>query len=108
MRKTRALIVVAAILCCATFAPSAQAAEWAGNGYYLASGQNGFTNYKVNLYWSEGKGETRAVCAGIRGYGSNCVSRGYYAAYWLSFYVNGEPYLHNHDAEGGYFRGWYR
>ena len=44
MRKTRALIVVAAILCCATFAPSAQAAECAGNGYYLASGQNGFTN----------------------------------------------------------------
>jgi hypothetical protein len=89
------------------FAAQALATEWAGNGYYLASGQNGFLNYKVNLYASEGKGENRAVCAGIRSYGNSCVGRGYYAWYALSFYVYNEPYLHNHDTEGGYFHGWY-
>jgi hypothetical protein len=107
MRKIRVLIVIAVLTCCGAFAAQALATEWAGNGYYLASGQNGFTNYKVNLYASEGKGENRAVCAGIRYYGNNCVGRGFYAWYPLPFYVHGEPYLHNHDSEGGYSHGWY-
>ncbi len=97
----------AVLTCCGMFAAQALATEWAGHGYYLASGQNGFLNYKVNLYASEGLGEDRAVCAGIRYYEKSCVGRGAYAWYALSFYVSGEPYLHNHDPENGYFHGWY-
>ncbi len=79
--------------------------HWAGNGYYLASGQNGFTNYEVNnLFESVGLGENRAVCAGIRGVGNMCVGRGQTARYSTgSEYFGFEPYLHNHDTEGGDF-----
>jgi hypothetical protein len=77
--------------------------HWAGNGYYLASGQNGFSNYYVYVYTSEGEGENRAVCAGIRGVGSTCVGRGYTASYGTGAEWYKEVYLHNHDTEGGYF-----
>jgi hypothetical protein len=109
MRKLRMLILVGAVVCCAVFAALALASrtEWAGNGYHLESGQNGFLNHKINFFLSEGKGENRAVCAGIRGVEESCVPRGSYAVYDLPFYIEGEPYLHNHDPEGGYFHGWY-
>jgi|GEM_PF-3509758 hypothetical protein len=108
MRRLRAPILIA-VVCSCVFAALALAArtEWAGNGYHLASGQSGYLNHKVSLYLSEGKGEDRAVCAGIRSYEKSCVGRGSYALYDLSFYVNGEPELHNHDGEAGYFHGWY-
>jgi len=83
--------------------------HWAGNGYYLASGQNGFLNSKVSLAESWGSGENRAVCAGIREIGDTCVGRGatayYHTVNWI--HVWSEPYLHNHDTEGGFFNGWY-
>ncbi len=108
MEKIRALIVVAAVAAFGTFASQASAkVHWAGNSYHLESGQNGFLNHKVELFFSEGKGENRAVCAGIREIESNCVGRGSFALYTLPFYVIGEPYLHNHDTEGGFFNGWY-
>jgi hypothetical protein len=109
MRKLRMLMVTTVIACCCMFAALALAGstEWAGNGYHLSSGQSGYLNHKVSLYLSEGKGEDRAVCAGIRYYEKSCVGRGSYAFYELSNYVDGEPELHNHDAEGGYFHGWY-
>jgi hypothetical protein len=50
MRKLSAVLAVVAILCLGIFAAAAQAVEWAGNGYYLVSGQNGFLNHKVWLY----------------------------------------------------------
>jgi len=108
MRKIRLLIAVVAVVCLGVFGVAqAQALEWAGNGYYLASGQNGFLNSSVYLYASDGYGENRAVCAGIRGVGDSCAGRGYIAEYVLSSDVYSEPYLHNHDAEGGYFHGFY-
>jgi hypothetical protein len=108
MRKIRALIVVAAVACLGVFGVAqAQAVEWAGNGYYLASGQNGFLNHTVRLYASDGYGENRAVCAGIRGVGDTCVGRGYIAEFILAYDIESEPYLHNHDTEGGYFHGFY-
>jgi hypothetical protein len=109
MRKLRVLMLIAVVACCGVFTALALASrtEWAGNGYYLSSGQNGFLNHKVNLYLSEGLGSNRAVCAGIRGIEESCVGRGAYALYDLGYYVEGEPYIHNHDPEGGYFQGWY-
>ena len=89
-------------------AAAAFAVEWAGNGYYLASGPNGFLNHTVHIYLSEGLGENRAVCAGIRGYGDTCVGRGSVASYsYKATVVESEPYLHNHDTEAGYFHGWW-
>jgi hypothetical protein len=83
--------------------------HWAGNGYHLASGQSGFLNHKTGLDESWGRGEGRAVCAGIREVENTCVGRGetaYYTTYH-GIYVESEPYLHNHDPEGGTFNGWY-
>jgi hypothetical protein len=109
MSKLRVLTAIAVLTCCGVLAAAAFAVqtEWAGNGYHLNSGQNGFLNHKVNLYYSRGHGENRAVCAGIREWEKACVGRGEYAVFELSFYVFNEPYLHNHDTEGGYFHGWY-
>ena len=59
---------------------------------------------------SWGYGENRLACAGIREIGRTCaVNRGetvyYHTVNWIG--VWSEPYLHNHDTEGGYFQGWY-
>jgi hypothetical protein len=109
MRTLRVLTITAVLGCCGLFAAVALAAltEWAGTGYHLESGQNGFLNHDVNLFYSKGKGEDRAVCAGIREVEKTCAGRNESAVYDLPYYVFKEPYLHNHDAEGGYFHGWY-
>jgi opacity protein-like surface antigen len=107
MRKKRVLVAVAVAICLGIFAAAADAVQWAGNNYYLASGQNGFLNHTVSIQISEGTGENRAVCAGIRSYGDKCVGRGAYAFFSLERKVSSEPYLHNHDELGGYFFGWW-
>lgn len=113
MSKTRPTVVLAVLACCLVFVTVAFAEftthHWAGNGYHLASGQNGFLNRKVPLAESWGKGENRAVCAGIREIGSTCVNRGETAFYHTVgfIHVESEPYLHNHDPEAGEFNGWY-
>jgi hypothetical protein len=105
------LIAVAALICAsAVFAGPSQAVQWAGESapYYLSSGQSGFLNESTELYASEGEGENRAVCAGIRGYGDNCTGRGHAVSYSdENKILFSEPYLHNHDTEGGDFKGWY-
>jgi hypothetical protein len=110
MRRIRRLIMIAALACCgasAAFATQAQAVQWTGSGYHLESGQNGFLNHTVKLEVSTGLGSNRAVCAGIRGYLEECAPRGSAASADLEKVVSSEPYLHNHDSEGGYFEGWY-
>ncbi len=74
MRKVRTLIAVAAIACLGVFGVAeAQAVEWAGNGYYLSSGQSGYLNHQLYLYASNGYGEGPANCTGIRYYGDGCA-----------------------------------
>jgi hypothetical protein len=112
MFKARIAAVLAVVVCCLACTAVALAyttIHWAGNGYYLSSGQNGFTNYIAAMNESWGKGENRAVCAGIRGIGDTCVGRGYTAYFNTTghVYVEAEAYLHNHDSEAGYFNGWY-
>jgi hypothetical protein len=108
MRKIRTLIVVAVVTCLGVFGVAeAQALEWAGNGYYLSSGQNGFLNHSVYLYASNGYGEGVASCAGIRGYGNGCAGPNEISSYVLAGDVYSEPYLHNHSTYGGYFKGYY-
>jgi hypothetical protein len=107
----RVLIAVLALACSSVaFAAETYATQWAGQNekYYLASGQSGYLNRTVKIYLSEGFGENRAVCAGIRYYGDNCVGRGSTATYsYKATLVESEPYLHNHDEENGYFKGWW-
>lgn len=109
MRRLRALILIAALASFGTIGVAAAQAEglWAGNGYFLASGQNGFLNHTVELEISTGIGNNRAVCAGIRGYADECAPRGSAASEDLEKRVKSEPYLHNHDTEGGTFEGWW-
>jgi hypothetical protein len=112
MLKARIAVVLAVVVSCFAFTAVALAyttIHWAGNGYYLNSGQNGFTNYIAAMNESWGKGENRAVCAGIRGIGDTCVGRGSTAYYHTTgyIYVEAEAYLHDHDTEAGYFNGWY-
>jgi hypothetical protein len=112
MRKIRTLLVLAALICFSAFGvASAQAEEWAGNGYHLEPGQNGFLNRKVWIYAYDGEGLGGVlVCTGIRGLeGSEIcststeeiVGKTYLAEYYS------EPYLHNHSTKGGDFRGWW-
>jgi len=107
MRKQSALLAVVAILCLGIFAAAAQAVEWAGNGYYLVSGQNGFLNHKVWLYAADGIGEGVASCAGIREVAKGCAGPWEVSGYVLSGDVWSEPYLHNHDTKAGTFKGYY-
>lgn len=107
MRKLSVLISVVALLCLGVFAASAQAIEWAGNHYFLASGQNGFLNHKVWLYAADGIGEGVASCAGIREVEKGCAGPWEVSGYTLSSDVWSEPYLHNHDTANGYFKGYY-
>jgi len=108
MRKIRSLTAAVAIACVGVFGVTqAQALEWAGNGYYLSSGQNGFLNRKVWLYATNGYGEGPANCAGIRGYGNGCAGPREFSAYVLAGDVYSEPYLHNHSTFGGTFKGYY-
>jgi hypothetical protein len=112
MAKARIAAIVAVLACCLALVATAFATfsrhQWAGNGYHLESGQNGFLNHDVILDESQGKGENRAVCAGIRGIGDTCVGRGEEAVYGTKgIAVEAEPYIHNHDAEAGYFNAWY-
>ncbi len=106
MRRLRTLFAFT-VLAFVVFVAAALAVEWAGNGYYLSSGQSGYLNHTVNIQVSSGNGEDRAVCAGIRYYGDQCVGRGATAKYVEPYPVLSEPYLHNHDYEGGYFHGYY-
>jgi hypothetical protein len=115
MVKVRILAILATVLavaaCGLTSVATASAYEtvhWAGNGYYLASGQNGFLNRTRAMNESWGKGENRAVCSGLRGIGDSCVGRGSTASYHTQgyIYVYLEADLHNHDTEAGYFNGW--
>jgi hypothetical protein len=110
MRKIRLLIAVLVVVAFATFVAVALAnrIEWAGNKYHLNSAQTGYTNYAVEAFASEGHGENRAVCSAFR-YSpeQSCVGRGGYSLYLLGSYHIVEPYIHNHDAEAGYFHGWY-
>jgi|ERR1039457_2374065 hypothetical protein len=106
MRRFRTLLAFT-VLAFVLFVATALAVEWAGNGYYLASGQSGYLNHTVTIQEASGRGENRAVCAGIRYYGDDCVGRGSTAAYIEPYPVLSEPYLHNHDTEGGYFHGYY-
>jgi hypothetical protein len=113
MAKARIVAVLAVFACCLVVVATAFAVDerrlWAGNKYHLNSGQNGFLNYNVALDESQGEGEDRAVCAGIRGIGETCVGRGSEAVYETvnGIYIEAEPYIHNHDTEAGYFFGWY-
>ena len=112
MVKVRIVAVLSVAACCLAFAATAfayQTVEWAGNGYHLESGQNGFLNRKRAMNESWGKGENRAVCSGLREIGDTCVGRGSTAEYHTTnfIYVILEAYLHNHDTEGGFFHGWY-
>jgi hypothetical protein len=106
MRNARKLFATTAVAFFAV-AATALAIKWTGPNYYLASGQNGFLNKTVIVQASFGKGENRAVCAGIRGYGDTCVGRGSIASYIEPYAVLSEPYIHNHDTEAGYFIGEY-
>ncbi len=113
MFKSRTVIAVVAVFAsCLVFAAAAFAAfethHWAGGGYFLASGQNGFLNTNVFLNETWGTGENRAVCSGISGFGKTCVNRGETARYnTKGIEVEGDPDLHNHDTEDGYFNGWF-
>lgn len=114
MFKVRTFAVLAVLACCLVSVAAASAQEyetihWAGNGYYLSSGQNGFLNRTRAMNESWGKGENRAVCAGLRGIGETCGGRGSTPHFHTEgyIYVYLEAYLHNHDEEGGYFNGWY-
>jgi hypothetical protein len=112
MRKSLKIVLVVLSLSVSglSFAASSEAVEWAGNGYYLASGQNGFLNHKVWIYASDVLATGSAIgCAGIRevapvvceayaGSGAG-VTEAY--EYWS------EPDLHNHSTFGGTFRGFY-
>ena len=104
-----ALLVVAFCLAFSAVALAYTTHQWAGNGYHLNSGQNGFTNFVAAMNESWGSGENRAVCAGIREVGNNCVGRGSTAFFNTTghIFVEAEAYLHNHDAEAGTFNGWY-
>ncbi|MGP0102602.1 MAG: hypothetical protein ACLPUT_13415 [Solirubrobacteraceae bacterium] len=106
MRKVRKLVAATTVAFFAVVV-TALAINWTGSHYYLSSGQNGFLNRTVIVQASFGKGENRAVCAGIRYYGLSCVGRGSIASYIEPYAVLSEPYLHNHDTEGGYFVGEY-
>jgi len=113
MVKARILAVLAVVACCCLTSVATafgyETIHWAGNGYFLASGQNGFLNRTRAMNESWGKGENRAVCSGLRNIGDTCVGRGSTAEYHTQgyIYVYLEAYLHNHDTEGGYFNGWY-
>jgi hypothetical protein len=116
MVKVRILAILATVMavaaCGLTSVATGSAYEtvhWAGNGYSLASGQNGFLNRTRAINESWGKGENRAVCSGLRGISDSCVGRGSTASYHTQgyIYVYLEAYLHNHDTEAGYFAGWY-
>lgn len=115
MRKkaTRALCLLLAIVAAsavAANAASAETIEWAGNGYHLASGQNGFLNHKVWLYASDVKGTSAMLgCAGIREVEPlNCEkSVGELAGVVKALEYWSEPYLHNHGTKEGTFDGWY-
>jgi hypothetical protein len=114
MRKSLTVVLISALsaacMCGLTFAASSEAVEWAGNGYYLASGQNGFLNYKVHLYASDVLATSGQIgCAGIREY--NAVVCEEYAGSGAGVVraedVYSEPDLHNHGTKGGTFRGFY-
>ena len=84
--------------------------EWAGNGYYLAGGQNGFLNHKVSLHSSYVLATGSAIgCAGIREVVAVSCEQyaGSGAGVVLANDVYAEPDLHNHSAFGGTFRGFY-
>ena len=114
MPKARTAAVLAVLACSLVFVAVALAAfqnrQWAGQNqpYHLNSGQSGYLNVNVFLNEASGKGENRAVCAGINGFGDTCVGRGETARFGTKgIEVEGDPYLHDHDGEGGYFKGWF-
>jgi hypothetical protein len=112
MRKSLAVVLASVAACTSAlaFAASSEAVEWAGNGYYLAGGQNGFLNHKVYLYASDVVATGSAIgCAGIREVVAVvCESyAGSGAGVTLANDVYSEPDLHNHSTFGGTFRGFY-
>lgn len=114
MAKARIAAILVVLACCLVGAATAfatfTATQWAGQAekYHLNSGQSGFLNHNVILDETWGKGENRAVCSGVRNLGQTCVGRGETAFFGTKgIEVEAEPSLHNHDAEAGYFKGYY-
>ncbi len=114
MRKSTAVVLASAISAACvgglSFAASSEAVEWAGNGYHLAGGQNGFLNHKVNLNGSYVLATSSAIgCAGIREVVPvSCEEyAGSGAGVTLAYDVYSEPDLHNHSTFEGTFRGFY-
>jgi hypothetical protein len=112
MRKSLMVLlaVLSASMCGLAFAASSEAVEWAGNGYHLAGGQNGFLNHKVNLYASDVLATSSAIgCAGIREVVPVVCEEyaGSGAGVTLAYDVYSEPDLHNHSTFEGTFRGFY-
>lgn len=109
MRKSFIAALLAAVACVGTVgATSADAVEYAHH-VGIASGNNYFGPY-VSLFYSEVVGYGQGIgCAGIRGVsGIACEPEpGAYAAVDLSYYVESEPYIHNHATYTSYFNGWY-
>jgi hypothetical protein len=112
MRKSAmgVLAVLAVSLCGFTFVASSEAVEWAGSGYHLAGGQNGFLNHKVPLFASDVLATGSAIgCAGIREVAPVVCEEfpGSGAGVTLANDVFSEPDLHNHSTFEGTFRGFY-
>ncbi len=109
-RTLVALLAVLAVLAVTAGAASATTIEWAGSGYALESGQNGFLNHKVFLFASEVIGTSAMLgCAGIREVEPlNCEKEeGELAGVVKAVEYFSEPYLHNHGLKRGTFRGFY-
>jgi hypothetical protein len=112
MRKSlMILLTLLAISTCAfASAASAEVIEWAGHGYHLAGGQNGFLNHKVSIKASDVLATSEAIgCAGIREVVPvSCEEfAGSGAGVVLLNAVTAEPDLHNHSTFEGTFRGFY-
>lgn len=109
MRKSFIAALLAAAACMGTLgAASADAVEYAHH-VEVTSGNNYFGPY-VELFYSEVVGYGQGIgCAGIRGIsGVACEPEpGDYAAVVLTYYVDSEPYIHNHATYTSYFNGWY-
>ncbi len=111
IKRMPCVLLALLTVCFATAgAASATTIEWAGNGYSLESGQNGFLNHKVFLYASEVIGTSAMLgCAGIREVEPlNCEKEeGELAGVVKAVEYFSEPYLHNHGSKRGTFRGFY-
>lgn len=102
--------LVAALLL-AALALSAAVATTADAEYYVVHvGVEKGSNYfgpPLHTYASAASPYGQGIpCSGIRGYGLECAKEvGQTAVYVLPFYVQAEPYIHNHSTFKSYFDG---